>query len=166
MHINLNINLSKVLMGNKEYLMTTFAKVLSFICCNFMLIHVTNAQSMTSDQMLAFGSTMIYKQPVVNTTKTTYWFAEPYAILSENLKTKQPEVIMVAVESKGYRGFFDQTIQLNCIKPSQSFIMTKNHVNNMSLIEAMDIKEDPDSEKFEYRIDKKVVETIFAKFCE
>lgn len=123
-----------------------------------------NAKAMTSQEILKLKDVIIYEEPVTETEKTTDWYASPIMVMNENAKTKKPEAIFFFVKSTGYYGAFENHVQINCVNPSESFVKMDNN-KTISLKTSMAFEENPYDDNFKYRIDRKAVEGIFAKFC-
>lgn len=141
-----------------------FTKPLAIIFIGVMLGQTANAKAMTSQEMLKLKDVSIYKEPVIDTEKTTDWYATPIVVMAENAKTKKPETIFFSVKSTGYYGAFTNNVQINCVNPSESFIKIDND-KTISLKTSMAFEENPYNDNFEYRMDRKAVEGIFTKFC-
>ena len=144
--------------------MVSKTKSLAIIFVGLMLGQTANAKAMTSQEVLKLKDVIIYKEPVTETEKTTDWYATPVSVMAENAKTRRPEAILFFVESTGYYGAFANHVQINCVNPSESFVKIDNN-KNISLKTSMAFEENPYDENFEYRMDRKAVEGIFAKFC-
>ena len=123
-----------------------------------------NAKAMTSQEILKLKNVLIYEEPVTETEKTTDWYASPIMVMNESEKTKKPVAIFFFVESTGYQGAFANNVQIDCVNPSKSFVKMDNN-ETISLKTSMAFEENPYDDNFKYRMDRKAVEGIFAKFC-
>ena len=144
--------------------MASTTKSLGIIFVGMMLGQTANAKVMTSQEILKLKDVIIYEEPVVDTEKTTDWYATPIAVMAENAKTRRPEAIFFFVESTGYYSALANHVQINCVNPSESFVKIDNN-KNISLKTSMAFEENPYDKNFEYRMDRKAVEGIFSKFC-
>lgn len=143
--------------------MNTLAKSLAVVFIGLIVSQSVSAKAITAKQMLKLKDVMIYEQPVVDTVKTTNWFATPTAILSENTKSKKPQIIALDVSSTGYYGAFDNGVVLNCLKPLQSYVKADNR--KITFKESMAFEDNPYNDNFEYRLDRDAVTGLFSKFC-
>lgn len=144
--------------------MVSTTKSLGVIFVGVMLSQTANAKAMTSKEILKLKDVIIYEEPVIDTEKTTDWYATPITVMAENAKTRRPEAIFFFVESTGYYGAFANHVQINCVNPSESFVKIDNN-KNIILKTSMAFEENPYDKNFEYRMDRKAVEGIFSKFC-
>lgn len=144
--------------------MVIMIKSLALICMGIIFSQVAIAEAMTSKEMLKLENVVFYEELSEGTDKSTDWRATPVMVVSENAKTKKPEIIFLYIESEGYRGAFANSVQINCVKPTQSFIKANND-KNISLKTSMAFEADPWNDNFQYRMGRNVVEGLFAKFC-
>lgn len=67
--------------------MVSTTKLLGIIFVGVMLGQTANAKAMTSQKILKLKDVIIYEEPVIDTEKTTDWYATPVTVMAENAKT-------------------------------------------------------------------------------
>lgn len=124
------------------------------------------AKIKTVDEFLKEDKVMIYSSPVVNSSNSTNWYANPYAVLSPTKRHLKPEIMMIYVSSEGYSNGFENLVQLNCKNPIQSHIV-HDPLNDRSISfkESMAYPNNRSDKNFVNRLDRGAVEALFNRYC-